>query len=186
MPSSKRKSPKDPQQPSIFDFDFSKVIAEAEVLSKDQVAKQAPQDDSDYSPITQTAEYVQRTLQFERAWETTIQKAREHLMTIDPRDLYFDFLSDLKHQIERSGPNSARLASLLDHVAYRCLGMNKRQVRIVKPSKGGVRWQVQLDAASVKEHLKQHIVGDYFLNSVDIEDSVDHGFILQWVGRWQR
>ena len=171
MTSKSKKTLSDDNQQSIFDFDFGKVVESAEVFSKEQVAGQVSQFDAEYSPIAQTAEYVQRTVQFERAWETTIQKAREHLLTIDPRDLYFDFFTDLKYQIEQNDAKSPKLASLLDHVAYRCFGMGKQQVRISKPSRGGVKWQVQIDATSMREHLKEHIFGEYFLNEVNIENS---------------
>lgn len=100
-------------------LDFETVIRSGRVLSREQVAARSHQYEGfqDYDPVAQTAEYMQRSVQFEEAWETTIQKAREDLLTIDARQLYLDFLTDLARQIDQGSAKSARLAQLLTNVA---------------------------------------------------------------------
>lgn len=159
-------------------LDFENVIKTAQVFSREQVAAQNPQDDSRqvYDPVVQTTNYMQRAVKFEEVWETTIQAARERLLKTDARQLYLEFLIDLKRQIERDSVKAARLADLLEHVAIRGLGMTRDWVNIARPPKGGIRWTVNLDIPSIQKHLETHIVGQYFLNPVTIDNSV-------WSGR---
>jgi len=78
-----------------LEISFDEVISSAEVASRQQ-----DDDFREYDPLTKTAEYMQRAVEIESAWETTIQKARDALLKVDTRQLYFDFLTDLKRQIE--------------------------------------------------------------------------------------
>lgn len=161
----KRKSestPLDPErykQLTIFDILDSDTY---KVLSRDAVA--------DYNPVARTADYMRQIVESERAWATTIQTARERLLQTDARQLYLDFFTDLKRQIEQDSSKSARLARLLEQVAIRGFGMTKEQVRIEKPPKGSSRWRVNLDVASIQQHLNSHIVGENFLNPITSDD----------------
>src|SRR5467141_677617 len=106
----------DSNQPQ-FEWDFNDVIhgPSATVLSRKPTDEHAPE----YSPIDQTAEYMRRAVKMEEAWETTIQKAREALLKVDPRDLYFRFLQDAKREIESGVSQAERYSKLLDIVALR-------------------------------------------------------------------
>lgn len=148
--------------------DFHEVIESGEVYSREEVAAKGQKEAGGqvYDPTEQTAVYMRRAVQFEEAWETTIRKARENLLEKDPRELYLEFLIDLKYQIEQKPARSARLASLLEQVAIRGLGMSKQQMRIQRPSKGETRWRVHVDVDAVEKHLNSHIVGEHFLNPV--------------------
>ena len=158
-------------------FDFKEVVKTAEVLSREQVVAQAnfKTDVSDYDPVRQTSEYMQRAVQFEEAWETTIQEARRRLLQTNARQLYYDFLEDLKRQIENGSPKSNRLADLLEKVAIQGLGMDRRQIQIETPLKGGTKWRISWDAKAIQNHLADHIVGETFLNEV----KADAGGLLQ-------
>ncbi len=157
---------------SQLPIDFNTVIESAQVLSREEVALRSHGggESGDYDPVAQTADYMRRAVQLEESWETTLQRAREELMAIDAREIYFQFILDLKKQIESSSTNSARLAKLLEQVAVRGLGMTRKQLSIEKPLKGGTRWRVNLNPELVRTHLDQHIVGDHFLNPVDVAD----------------
>src|SRR5256714_239204 len=158
-------------------FDFKEVVKTAEILSREQVVAQAnfKTDVSDYDPVRQTSEYMQRAVQFEEAWETTIQEARRRLLQTNARQLYYDFLEDLKRQIENGSPKSNRLADLLEKVAIQGLGMDRRQIQIETPLKGGTKWRISWDAKAIQNHLADHIVGETFLNEV----KADAGGLLQ-------
>jgi hypothetical protein len=171
MPRKKRSGESESKpQPSL---DFEEVVKSAEIFSREQVVAQADLKTNvgDYDPVRQTSEYMQRAVQFEEAWETTIQEARERLLQIDARQLYFDFLEDLKQQIENGSPKSNRLVDLLEKVAVQGLGMDRRQIQIETPLRGGTRWRVSWNAEAVQEHLADHIVGDNFLNKIKIDES---------------
>lgn len=146
---------------------FDEVMRSAEVHSRQQDSAF-----QDYDPLATTAEYMRRAVEIEKAWETTFQKAREALLQSDPRQLYFDFLTDLKREVEQNSPRSEALARLLKTVAIRGFGMSNRQIRVTPLPKGGTRQQVYLDIADVQRHLDDHIVGEYFLNSVRIDKTV--------------
>lgn len=124
----KRKSQSTPPEPegykqlSLFDIINSDSY---EVLSRDAVI--------DYDPVEKTADYMRQIVQSEREWETTIKTAREHLLRIDARQLYLDFFTDLKRQIEQNSSNAPRLARLLEQVAIRGFGMTYEQVRVKSP-----------------------------------------------------
>lgn len=156
-----------------FSFDFEDVINKAQVLSRDQVIAQSQPSDIDagYNPIEQTTEYMQRAVQSEVAWESTIRKAREQLMQIDARQLYLDFLTDLKKEIESGSPKSPRLAELLEQVGVRGLGMTHRHICTTPPGRGG-RWRVtNFDRTAIHQHLESHIAGEYFLNVTSASDA---------------
>lgn len=149
-------------------LDFDKVISSGEVLSREQQAAKSQKEAGGqvYDPTKQTAVYMQRAVQFEEAWETTIRKARENLLEKDARELYLEFIVDLKHQVEQKPARSARLGGLLEQVAIRGLGMSRQHLRVQRPSKGETRWRVHVDLDSVEQHLNSHIVGEHFLNPV--------------------
>ena len=155
------------QSDVLLDSSFDEVVGAAEIHKRQQDSAF-----QDYDPLATTAEYMQRAVEIEKVWETTFQKAREILLQKDPRQLYFDFLIDLKRQIERNSPNSETLARLLKTVAIRGFGMNERQIKVIPPPKGGTRQQVYLDIEAVQSHLDKHIVGKYFLNSVRIDGTI--------------
>ena len=150
-----------------LDSSFDEVVSSAEIHNR-----QHANAFQDYDPLATTAEYMQRAVEIERVWETTIQKAREALLQSEPRQLYFDFLIDLKRQIEQNSSKSEALARLLQTVAIRGFGMSERQIRVSPPPRGGIRHQVHLDHASVQRHLDEHIVGECFLNPVRIDTNV--------------
>src|SRR5689334_1327820 len=105
--------------PAQLSLDFDTVISSAQVLSREEVAAKSRLGDThqEYDPVAQTTLYMQRAVDFEDAWETTIQRAREELLAVDPKQLYIDFFMDLKNQIERNSPKASRLADLLEQVA---------------------------------------------------------------------
>lgn len=158
-------------------LDFDAVVGSAKVYSREEVAggrERSEENRQGYDPTAQTAVYMRRAVQFEEAWETTVREARERLLSVDARELYWDFFTDLKSQIEHKPSRSARLADLLERVAQRGLGMSRQQISVRRPAKGGTRWKVDLDEGSVQEHLDNHIVGDYFLNPVVADDAGVH------------
>lgn len=148
-------------------FDFDEVIKSGRVRSRDEVVV-----DQDYDPVTRTADYMQRAVQFEEAWDTTIQKARDELLQRDPRELYLEFLTDIKRQIAQDTRRTVRLAHLLDLVAVRGFGMSRNQVHLDKPIKGGTKWGIHINENAVQEHLEKHIVGKNFLNEVSVDSTV--------------
>jgi hypothetical protein len=155
------------------ELNFEKIISSATILSKEDASSKSRMGEANqnYDPVGQTTEYMRRAVQIEDAWETIIQKAREQLLMVDARQVYFDFLSDLKKQIEGGVSNSATLAKLMEAVAIRGLGMTRAHVRIDSPAKGSSRWRVALDADLVSRHLTEHIVGTYFLNPIELQDN---------------
>lgn len=158
-----RESKSQPQSNSQLEFNFNEVIRSAEIHSR-------PHD-----PLTTTTEYMQRAVEIEKAWGTTLHKAREELLRRDPRELYSEFLIDLKRQIEQNSSKSEVFVTLLTTVAIRGLGMSKREIRIHSPVKGGTQSKVDLDNEAVQSHLDNHIVGEYFLNSIIIDKTVWDG-----------
>ena len=161
-----------PQQQSDLqlEINFDEVINTAEVHSR-------PQDGAsqEYDPLANTAEYIQGIVEIQRAWETTFQKARECLLETEPRQLYLAFLTDLKHEIEQNPSKSEALVQLLGAVAHRGLGMTNKHISVTQPPKGGTRWKVNLDVEFVQKHLDDHILGEYFLNPITIDESVWDG-----------
>ena len=126
-----------------------------------------------HDPVATTVLYMQRCVEIEKDWNTTLQKAREVLLQIDPRQLYFDFLTDLKRQIEQNSTNSEILANLLKKVAIRGFGMSpSKHIKITQPTDGSTQWQVELDESAIRKHLDDHIVGEYFLNQITIDENV--------------
>src|SRR6266511_6127986 len=164
------RQPADRRSPSNSQLalDFEEVIKQAEVLSRDEVAARSQPVEGllGYDPVAQTSHYMQRAVQFEEAWETTIENAREQLLNRDARELYLDFLSDLTREIEQGSPRAARLADLLESVAIRGLGMTRQHLSIAPPSRGGSRWRIRFNADAIEEHLSHHIEGGSFLNRI--------------------
>lgn len=176
MPRSTRKSEtSSPYQQLPFDFDT--VIQSSEILSREEVAAKSHQgvDGELYSPVGQTADYMRRAVQFEEAWETTIQQARKALLEKDARELYLEFIVDLKRQVEQGVPQTPRLARLLEQVAIRGLGIRREHFQIHDPSRGGTRWRVTWNPDAVEKHLAESIVGEHFLNPISIGDNIWQG-----------
>ncbi|NEP45125.1 MAG: hypothetical protein F6K35_40275, partial [Okeania sp. SIO2H7] len=149
------------EQLSLFDLLENESY---EVLSRDEVAN--------YNPVQKTANYMKQLVESQQAWETTIQTAREQLLKTDARQLYFDFLKDLKDRIEQDSSKSVLLARLLKQVAIRGLGMTREQVQVDSPPKGSSRWKVNFDEESIQQHLQSHIVGEHFLNEITADETV--------------
>lgn len=157
-------------------LDFDAVISDANVKSRDDVVGDVPAPPTGYDPVGQTADYMRRAVEFEEAWGTTIQQAREQLLGVNAVDLYAAFFSDLTKLINSGVANAVRLAELLRSVAIRGFGMGPPHLQISQPPRGGTRWNVRIDEAAVKSHLEQHIVGKCFLNVLDASDD-------RWKGR---
>lgn len=125
-----------------------------------------------HDPVATTAVYMERSVEIEKDWDTTLQKAREALQQINPRELYREFIIDLKNQIEQNSSTSELLASLLHRVVIRGFGMSKKHVTIKPPNESEARWRVNLDEEAVKQHLDAHIVGEYFLNPITLDETI--------------
>ncbi|NJN94195.1 MAG: hypothetical protein HC875_08930 [Anaerolineales bacterium] len=156
---------------------FDDIIKTGQVFSREEVEAEVKPDDSQgYDPIARTADYMQRSVKFEEAWETTIQKARIKLLEVDAREIYLDFLTDLKQQIEQNSPKSARLAGLLKQVAQRGLGIPRQLLDTKEPPRGGTRWRVEpFKADLIQTHLDNHIVGENFLNEFVADNNIWQG-----------
>lgn len=161
-----RNRPSNSDGNSQLPLDFEQIVSGAEVKDRD-----AYDPDSAYNPITRTAEYARRIVEFERQWGTTISRARDLLLQTNARQLYVDFLSDLIGRIDRGDPRARQYAELVKAVAHNGLGMNSRLVQADPPAPGGSSFRTRFDATGVQEHLDRHIVGDNFLNVVDAEAS---------------
>ena len=129
-----------------------------------------------HDPVATTVLYMQRCVEIEKDWDTTLQKARDGLLRTDPRQLYFDFLTDLKNQIEQNSSKSEALADLFAMVSIRGFGMGKQQIQIYQPSESETQWRIHLDENAVRKHLDDHIVGEYFLNEITVDENA-------WSGR---
>lgn len=148
-----------------LNLDFYSLIRDAKAFSRDQVM-------SNYNPVEKTLAYMQKIVDAERDWETTIKTTREQLLKIDPRELYVNFLLSLQQQIESDSSKAPRLAHLLEKVFIRGFGMNKSQIQIEKPLKGGTKWKIIINLGSVTNHIANHIVGKSFLNILKADQSV--------------
>ena len=149
---------------------FESIVESAEVRSRDQVAASSGQE---YDPVGRSADYAHRVVRTEKSWETTIRTARQELLEKDARELYLDFLLDLKCRIEQGTSGAVTLANLLRAVAIRGLGMTREQVRIHEPRRGGTRWQIELDTSAIAAHLESHIVGSHFLNWMALDGDME-------------
>jgi hypothetical protein len=141
-----------------------------EVLDRDQVNNYDTFKNHD--PLAETLEYMAKLVKAQDQWETTIKTAREQLLKTDPRELYLEFFKDLRIQIQENLEQSERLVKLLKQVAIRGFGMTKEQVNITPPPKGNRKWKIELNEELIKEHLASHIVGKYFLNFIESDDSL--------------
>ncbi|MEG4806168.1 hypothetical protein QUA82_00460 [Microcoleus sp. F8-D3] len=144
---------------SIINSDSHKILTREQVIN------------NSYDPVEITAEYVRKIVASQKAWKSTLKKAREKLLTTNAKQLYLDFLLDIKHQIEENSPKSPRLARLLKQVAIRGLGMTKEQVKIYDPPKGSGQWRVDINTKLVEQHLESHIVGENFLNLITADNT---------------
>ena len=146
-------------------MEFDEVLRTAEIVSRDSVADRLIEED--YNPVSQTASYMQRIVQAEHAWETTLAKARNTLLTVDAKQIYWDFIRDIARTIEAEPQTAARLSNLLRQVVIRGLGMTSRDVQVQPPRRGGTRWRVDVNQRSVQNHLDNHIEGPNFLNLLE-------------------
>jgi hypothetical protein len=169
----KRSSKADEEQLTL---DFTAVLEAATVQSREEVAGQVLPAADVYDPVARTADYMRRAVEFEEAWGTTIQQARDNLLGASAVQLYLDFFQDLAKSINDNARNAPRLADLLRNVAIRGFGMSSQHIQISDPPRGGTRWSVTLRTKAVREHLEQHIVGDCFLNELEASDA-------RWAGR---
>ncbi|MEG4418878.1 hypothetical protein QUA70_09745 [Microcoleus sp. LAD1_D5] len=144
---------------SILNSDSHKILTREQVINKS------------YDPVEITAEYVRKIVSSQKAWKSTLKKAREKLLTTNAKQLYLDFLLDIKRQIEENSSKSPRLARLLKQVAIRGLGMTKEQVKIYDPPKGSGQWRVDINTELVEQHLESHIVGENFLNLITADNT---------------
>jgi hypothetical protein len=151
-------------------LDFERVIETAQVFSRDEVAAEARSGEAPYDPVEQTTNYMRQLVEAESRWETTLEEARATLLRVDPRELYFEFIADLKHQINTGSARSGSLARLLEHVAYRGLGIERSHLTITAPSTGGSRYRVLMDDDAIRDHLGIQIVGNHFLNVLTPSD----------------
>ena len=163
MPRKRNRPPVDSQIP--LPIEFAEVLRTAEIVSRDSVADRLIEED--YSPVSQTASYMQRIVQTEHAWETTLAKARSTLLTVDAKQIYWDFIRDIARTIEAEPQTAARLSNLLHQVVIRGLGMTARDVQVQRPPRGGTRWRVVVNQRSVQNHLDNHIEGPNFLNLLE-------------------
>lgn len=169
MPSKSKNKPDLSSRYDQLAFDFQAVIESARVLSKEEVVTKGQEgaDGEPYSPVSETADYMKRSVQFEQAWETTIQQARKLLLNKNALELYAEFITDLKAQIERGVPRTPKLARLLEQVVTRGLGVRREHFWIEKPQPGGTQWRVvNWDLGGIERHLRENLVGPDFLNAV--------------------
>src|SRR5918996_948982 len=135
----------DPAQITLSD-----ILEREEVWSKEEVAATGKLDEgrTEYSPVDQTAKYMERAVRFEEVWETTIAKAREKLLKVDPRELFMDFFDDLVTQAKAGGPKAGRYLVMLDLVGIQGFGMTKEMLSLQRTPKEGtgrrVRYQKDL------------------------------------------
>lgn len=131
-----------------------------------------------YDPVSTTISYMKRCVEIEKNWEIILQKTREALLQIDPRQLYFDFFTDLKNQIEKNSSDSEMLANLMRTVAIRGFGMSTlKHIKITQPTNIDPQWEVWINEDAVQEHLNSHISGEYFLNQITVDDKAWGGNI---------
>lgn len=148
-----------------LEMNFEQVIESGKSFSRERVAHY-------YDPIQKTTDYMKQLVKAQQEWETTIKTARDKLLNKDAREIYSDFFIDLKKQIENNSSQSERLAKLLRQVAIRGLGMTSEQIDINSPPKGSSKWQINLNQPLIEKHLASHIIGKYFLNSIESDDSL--------------
>lgn len=155
-----------------LEMNFDEILNQEnyQVLNREQINSYDTLKNHD--PLEQTLEYMSKLVKAQNQWENTIQIARDHLSQKDPRELYLEFFQDLKEEIKENSNQSERLAKLLQQVAIRGFGMTKEQVNITSPAKGSRNWTIELNEELIKQHLATHIVGKYFLNSIESNDGL--------------
>ena len=173
MPRKPKTVQADSAQKTLWD-----ILEGAEVLSKEEVAATSKLDEgrTEYSPVDQTAKYMERAVRFEEVWETTIAKARERLLKVDPRELFMDFFDDLVTQAKAGGPKAGRYVGMLELVGIRGFGMTKDMLSVERALKGGSGRRVRYKKDLVRQHIENHVSGDHFLNVL----KADH---TAWEGR---
>src|SRR5688500_9839372 len=112
--------PEDPGTPDpSFDpassqpLDFAEVLESGQVFSREEVTAKTPPTSQEYDPVSQTTGFMHRAVKVEEAWETILRTAREQLFAVDARQLYLDFLDDLKGQVEAGSPRAPIITKLL-------------------------------------------------------------------------
>jgi hypothetical protein len=166
----KRNPQQESQNTEQLSLDFGSIIKSATVFSREDLAS--------YDPVTRTIDIMSRIVDSERAWNTTIELARNQLLEKDARELYLEFLTDLKGTIEQDSTKAPRLSRLLEQVAIRGFGMTYEQIRVHSPRQGGTGWRVDpFNRESISAHLEKHIVGKYFLNLISADNSVWNGIV---------
>ncbi|MEM9540340.1 MAG: hypothetical protein AAGA60_12685 [Cyanobacteria bacterium P01_E01_bin.42] len=171
----------------MSEFDEIQNQENYEVLDRDQVNSSNLL--KNYDPSKETREYMSQLVDAQAQWETTIKTAREHLLKKDPRNLYLEFFKDLKEKIKNNPIQSERLVKLLKQVAIRGFGMTitaneenlpDKHIYIQSPAKGSRVWKIELNEKFIQDHLSTHIVGKYFLNPVETNDSLwdDGNFLI--------
>jgi hypothetical protein len=118
MPRKRKTAEADPAQITL-----SEILGRAEVRSKEEVAASSKLGEgrTEYSPVDQTAKYMERAVRFEEVWETTIAKARERLLEVDPRELFMEFFDDLVTQAKTGESKAGRYVGMLELVGIRGL-----------------------------------------------------------------
>jgi hypothetical protein len=168
MPRKPKTVQADSAQKTLWD-----ILEGAEALSKEEVAASSKLDEGrmEYSPVDQTAKYVERAVRFEEVWETTIAKARERLLKVDPRELFMDFFDDLVTQAKAGGPKAGRYVVMLDLVGIQGFGMTKDMLSFEKAPKGGTGHRVRYRKDLVRQHIESHVSGEHFLNVLKADHS---------------
>jgi hypothetical protein len=133
MPRKSKTVQADSAQKTLWD-----ILEGAEVRSKEEVAASSKLDEgrTEYSPVDQTAKYMERAVRFEEVWETTIAKARERLLKVDPRELSMDFFDDLVTHAKAGGSKARRYFGMLELVGIRGFGMTKDMLSLERTPKG--------------------------------------------------
>jgi hypothetical protein len=159
MPRKPKTVQADSAQKTLWD-----ILEGAEVLSKEEVAVSSKLDEgrTEYSPVEQTAKYMERAVRFEEVWETTIANARERLLKVDPRELFMDFFDDLVTQAKAGGTKAGRYVGMLELVGIRGFGMTKYMLSLERSPKGGLGGRVGYRKDLVHQHIESHVCGEHF------------------------
>jgi hypothetical protein len=165
----------DPDEKTLWDF--ATVIDEGKVYSKEEVAASTKPEEArtEYSPIDQTATYMQRAVRFEEVWETTIADARTRLLKVDARELFVDFFDDLVAQAKAGGPKAGRYVALLELVGIRGFGFTKEMLSFDRAPKGGAGCRIHYKPKLVRKHIEDHVCGEHFLNILTVDHSAWDG-----------
>jgi hypothetical protein len=168
MPRKRKTAEADPAQITLSD-----ILEGAEVRSKEEVAATIKLDEgrTEYSPVDQTAKYMERAVRFEEVWETTIAKARERLLKVDPRELFMEFFDDLVTQAKAGRAKARGYVGMLELVGIRGFGMTKDMLSLERSPKGGLGGRVGYRKDLVHQHIESHVSGEHFLNVLKADHS---------------